>query len=132
MRSLLLAVVLVASAAAPASAFTGFRSPSANIGCYIDGATGVRCDIARRDWPLPPRPASCDLDYGQGVSLGRKGRARFVCAGDTALGPTRVLGYGRRIRRGDYTCASSSRGIACTNRRTRHGFVLSRQRYRLF
>lgn len=132
MRTLLLAVALAAGAAAPAAAFTGFRSPSANIGCYIDAAAGVRCDIARRDWRVPPRPASCDVDYGQGISLGRTGRARFVCAGDTALGPARVLGYDRRIRRGAYTCTSTPRGITCINRRTRHGFFLSRQRYRLF
>jgi len=63
--------------------FTGFQSPSGNIGCVIGRQGGVRCDIRNRDWRPPPKPASCMLDWGFGLTVGRRGRGQFVCAGDT-------------------------------------------------
>jgi hypothetical protein len=61
--------------AAPAdAALRQFRSPSGNIGCLIDRGF-ARCDIAERDWPRPPRAKGCDLDLGQGLIVGRHGRA---------------------------------------------------------
>lgn len=119
-------------AAVPAVASAGaFRSPTGNIGCFID-ASGVRCDIGRRDWRPPRKPAACDLDFGQGVFVGRRHRAGYVCAGDTALGAGRRLEYGASIRRGRFRCLSRRSGVRCDNLRTGHGFALSRQRVRLF
>ena len=64
---LLLAGIAVLALAAPAGASAAsFRSPSGNISCYIV-ADGVRCDIVRRDWEPPPKPASCEFDYGHGL-----------------------------------------------------------------
>jgi hypothetical protein len=108
-----------------------FRSPSGNIGCYID-ASGVRCDINERDWSAPHKPASCDLDFGQGVQVGRSGRARYVCAGDTTLGAGPRLAYSSSIRRGRFRCLSLRSHMRCDNLRNGHGFALSRQRVRLF
>lgn len=130
MRQLVrLALISAASlAAVPASsqAATGlFQSPSGNIGCYIS-PTGVRCDIDEHDWPTPPEPASCELDYGQGVSVGRTGRAHFVCAGDTALHQGPKLAYGAKRSAGRFTCYSRTSGMRCINRRNGHGFALSR------
>jgi hypothetical protein len=134
MRSLLAAVVLLllALVAAPpaGAAFRQFQSPSRNIGCEMTRAF-ARCDIAERDWRPPPKPARCDLDWGQGLTVGRRGRGRVVCAGDTALGAGPVLRYGRSIRVGGMRCTSRRAGMRCTSRR-HHGFVLSRQTYRLF
>ena len=70
---------------------TMFRSPSANIGCELVPGF-ARCDIAKRNWSPPPRPASCPLDYGQGLEVGRsgdraprlRGRHRAEPAGDAA------------------------------------------------
>jgi hypothetical protein len=67
-----------------ATDLVGFTSPSGNVGCIIDSAY-IRCDISERDWSPPPRPADCEFDYGQGISLSRGEEAAFVCAGDTAL-----------------------------------------------
>jgi hypothetical protein len=125
------ALVLVAGADR-ASAFTGFQSPSGNIGCVIDKQAGVRCDIRNRDWRPPAKPASCQLDWGHGLVVGRRGRGRFVCAGDTTLGQGRRLAYGDAIRRGRFRCLSSRLGMRCTNRRNGHGFLLSRQQARRF
>ena len=54
--------------------FRHFASPSGNIACVITSSgdselveRGVRCDIDKRDWSPPPRPAGCELDYGHGV-----------------------------------------------------------------
>jgi hypothetical protein len=111
--------------------FTGFQSPSGNIGCVI-GPSGARCDIRSRDWRPPPKPASCQLDWGHGLVVGRRGRGRFVCAGDTTLGQGRRLAYGKAIRRGRFRCVSRRSGMRCVNRRNAHGFVLSREQARRF
>jgi hypothetical protein len=114
-----------------AQSFTGFQSPSGNIGCFI-GRSGARCDIRNRDWRPPPKPASCRLDWGFGLTIGRQGRGRFVCAGDTTLGQGRRLAYGDAIRRGRFRCISRRSGMRCVNRRNGHGFALSRERARRF
>lgn len=136
MRARLVATVvtgllaLVPSAAA-ADSLVGFASPSRNIGCYMDN-TQVRCDIRNRSWSPPRRPKWCPLDYGQGLTLGARGRGRYVCAGDTALDGQRALAYGRSIHRGAFSCTSLSSGMRCVDVRTHHGFVLSRQSAELF
>lgn len=117
---------------AAASARTGlFQSPTGNIGCYIS-TSYTRCDIAVHDWPTPPKPANCDVDYGGGLDVGLHGRGGFVCAGDTALHQGPVLAYGKRRSAGRFTCTSRAVGMTCRNRRNGHGFFLSRQSYRRF
>ncbi len=111
---------------------TTFRSPSANIGCELVPGF-ARCDIAKRNWSPPPRPASCPLDYGQGLEVGRSGTGHLVCAGDTALNPQATpLGYGSSSRVDSITCASATNGMTCTNNVTGHGFFISIQGYRTF
>ena len=110
---------------------TGFSSPTGNIGCYIEPIE-VRCDIAERAWSPPPAPPRCELDFGQGIALTAGARARFVCAGDTTLGPERKLDYGTSIAAGLLRCESSELGIRCEDTETGRGFLLARQRYELF
>jgi hypothetical protein len=94
--------------------------------------SNVRCDIKQRDWNPPPRPATCQLDFGQGLQIGG-GRASLVCAGDTTLNPSApTLAYGQSSRRGPFLCRSASAGVTCTNQSSGHGFFLSRQRYYTF
>jgi len=131
MKTLLAVAAVLLIPTASASAFTAFTSPSGNIGCYVDSGT-VRCDIRAKDWPTPKRPKSCELDYGQGVTLGKTGRARYICAGDTALGNGRPLAYGKTLRSGKLLCKSLTSGMRCTNTSTHHGFVLSRELVDLF
>jgi hypothetical protein len=108
----------------------GFKTPSRNIVCAAGG--GLRCDIRSGVRPLPPQPAWCTVDWGQGVQLSRRGRARYVCAGDTTLGVrVPVLRYGSTWRRGGITCTSRSAGLTCRNSSGR-GFFMSRERTRLF
>jgi hypothetical protein len=128
-----LAVTLAAAllAAAPAGAATLFETPSHNIGCAVS-KTGARCDIRVREWKPPPKPASCPVDWGHGLTVERRGVGRFVCAGDTVLGGKRVLGYGKSIRRGRFRCTSRRNGVRCVNLRNEHGFKLARRSVRWF
>jgi len=108
-----------------------FETPSSNIGCYID-QRAVRCDIRERNWDPPPPDRPCELDYGQGIALSVRGRADFVCAGDTALGGPATLEYGAVTRRGFLRCRSGMKGITCNEVRSGHGFFLAREGYRIF
>ena len=123
--------MLCLAAATPADAAVMFSSPTKNIGCALDRG-GVRCDIRQRDWRPPPKPPSCELDWGFGLVLDRAGRGQFVCAGDTVLGSRRTLAYGRSIQRGRFRCVSRERAMRCVNRRNGHGFALSKQFARRF
>ncbi len=128
----LLAVVLVM--AAPTEARVEyFRTPSGNIGCVYDSSPPyLRCDIRTGLKPRPTRPASCDLDWGDSVSLGRTGRTQLSCHGDTVFGSRgRVLRYGTKWTRGPFSCRSRTTGLTCRNTAA-HGFFLSRQRWRRF
>jgi len=108
---------------------TGFASPTGNIGCYID-LDSVRCDIRQREWQPPPKPADCDVDFGQGIKLTAGGSPEFVCAGDTAQDPRhQPLPYGESIQAGSLRCDSSEAGMSCTDVDTGRGFSMSRLDY---
>ena len=120
--------------AGPASAkLVGFESEDGKVGCYMNGQ-GVRCDVKKPEWQAPPKPADCDLDWGQGVSVSRHGMADFVCAGDTTLDPRHdVLEAGDKIKTGRFKCkARSESEVKCLNKRTGDGFAVSRAEVRLF
>lgn len=122
------ALALGPAAAAHAGAF---QSPSGNIGCYLS-SSGARCDIADHRWHAPAKPKRCDLDWGNGLGINRKGRRGYVvCAGDTTLHQGRRLAYGRSLRAGGITCTSRVSAMTCRNA-AGHGFRLSRESYRLF
>jgi hypothetical protein len=109
-----------------------FLSPSRNIGCDLS-ASAVRCDIGRRAWAAPAKPADCDLDWGNGVRLELGHPAVFLCAGDSLLGATKdILRYGHALRAGDFRCDSESAAMRCRNERTGHGFMLSAEDYKLY
>lgn len=132
MRRLGLAVALSLLLPASAAAAPVFvQSPSGNIGCVVT-ASGVRCDIRDKEWRPPPKPRSCELDWGFGVTLDRRGKARFVCAGDTVLGTGRKLGYGKSVRRDGFSCRSQRNGMRCMSDSAGRAFLLSRQRVRRF
>src|SRR3954467_5306642 len=135
MRTLLTAFVLAAALAAPLTAEAAspmaFSTPSTNISCVYFAPT-LRCDIRNGLSPKAPRPPGCPsyTDWGQGLTLNAR-RAGIVCAGDTALGATNVLAYGRMWQRGSVTCRSRAAGLTCRNARG-HGFFLSRESWRRF
>lgn len=113
------------------SKLTGFSSPTGNVGCYIDKRS-VRCDVRQRFWKPPPAPASCELDYGQGIAMDAGAQAGFVCAGDTALGSKQKLPYDQGLQAGVLRCVSRRTGMTCTDTNSERGFLLSRERYEVF
>jgi hypothetical protein len=128
----LLLVLVLAPSAPAATTFHFFHSPSRNIDCVISGDE-ARCDIRRHSFRAPPRPRSCDLEWGSVVAVGKASkRGGFACVGDTARDPkAKTLAYGKTIRAGGMRCTSRTDGIRCHNDRG-HGFLLARARYLLF
>jgi hypothetical protein len=124
-----LGVLAGAGTASAAPAF--FHSPSGNIRCVIAPKTYTRCDITRRDWQPPPKPRSCEFDWGNTLEVGLRGRGRFGCVSD-AVEAGRKLRYGESIARGRFRCRSRRSGMRCVNTRNGHGFALSRERVRRF
>jgi hypothetical protein len=128
---LLAALFTALAVAAPASAATSFHSPSGNIRCVIDRTAFTRCDITNRTWSPPPKPQSCEFDWGNSLVVGLRGRGRFLCVSD-AVDSGRKLDYGQSIKRGRFRCRSRTSGIRCVNVRNGHGFALSKQHARRF
>jgi hypothetical protein len=122
-----LVVIAAPARAEPASYF--FRTPSKNIYCaWLSASPVLRCDILSGVRPLPPKPPSCDFDWGAGFDLRRTGRARILCVSDSVVtSAAKVLRYGQTWRRGGFTCISRTVGLRCRNSSS-HGFFLSRQR----
>src|SRR5215208_8236013 len=93
----LAALITALAVAGPASAATSFHSPSGNIRCVIDRTSFTRCDVMNRDWSPPPKPASCEFDWGNSLGLGFRGRGRFLRVSD-AVDSGRTLDYGQSIK----------------------------------
>src|SRR3954471_269034 len=125
------AVLGALAGAAPASAAVSFHSPSGNIRCVIAAKIYTRCDITQRDWRPPPKPRTCEFDWGNTLEVGLRGRGKFGCVSD-AIDPGRVLHYGESITRGRFRCRSRRSGMRYVNTRNDHGFALSRERVRRF
>lgn len=137
-----------------------FGSPTGNINCAAypsptkPGAWGVRCDVLERSWTLPPKPPTCEFEWGFGVSLDPTG-ASLTCASDTVgyeallggpgtwwngqpgsqvvhdarRGDLLALAYGASVTMGSITCQSRQDGMHCTDSTTKAGFDASREAY---
>lgn len=116
----------------PASAATRhvswFGSPSGNVSCMIYGGV-ARCDLRTHTYSAPARPPYCDLEYGDSISVGTRGKAYFTCHGDTLFGSSTVLRYGQTTRVGSLQCTSLTTGMSCVNLRTGHGFLISKSKH---
>jgi hypothetical protein len=118
-----------------ASSLTFFQTPSKGIACAYSHGGGqpsyLRCDVDGVVAP-PKRPRACELDYGGAFGLGVRTRAERLCVGDTVRDPhAKTLAYGKARRYGPFTCTARTTGLRCTTR-AGHGFVLARERQKLF
>ncbi len=92
----------------------------------------ARCDVLQKAWTPPPKPASCEFDWGSGLTLDA-GKVHVNCVSDVVAMPdSAVLGYGTAIRLGTMVCASLTTGVRCQDLGTGHGFLLARERYSIF
>ncbi len=134
------AAIILSTLATSATAMElrSFRTPSDNIHCLFiaddDGRSSVECELRKRNGvkPVLPKPADCDLDWGNRFALDAEGRAGMVCHGDTLISPDApVLGYGKQADWNGIACASAESGLTCRNRKG-SGFTLSRAKQSLF
>lgn len=136
------ALLVAVSTSTPAMAqMIGFRSPSGNIHCMFDpGDAGppavpssVRCDLRDITGATPPRPRTCDADWGRSYAVTQAaGEGQIICAGDAVFSDDYpVLDYGAVWQQGGFTCLSEADGVSCFNAR-RHGFKLSRSARQTF
>lgn len=137
---------------------TIFATPSTNIVCAAaaqSGGWGVRCDVNVQNWQLPPKPDSCEFDWGHGTYL-EDGKAGLTCVSDALAGSDLVgsdgtwwngqpgsqvvtaergqvvsLAYGATMTFGTISCLSQTDGLHCTDSASTAGFDISREGYRL-
>jgi hypothetical protein len=120
----------------PSTVFEVFQSPSGMIACQLlldpvqSTDPWVSCDIRDHSWVNPPRAASCEHHWGDGVSLQRGRPATMDCRGDWLFGDNPVLPYGATKTFFGITCDSEPTGMACRDD-TGHFFSLSRDSYQL-
>jgi hypothetical protein len=120
----LVAIAVFASASGTALGRTkSFQTPSHNIRCLYMSTQGpgpwIRCDVLSLN------------DTAFRIDKRHKGRKIHVT--DTVSMPgAQVLGYGKSLRVGPFTCTSRQSGLKCKNRSSGHGFKLSRQRQTRF
>jgi Tfp pilus assembly protein FimT len=131
------AVLLALAAPARADTLASFHTPSKNIQCLAvtgDGGASIDCEILEKagSRPLTPRPADCDLEWGNRFEVGETGKGTLACTGDTVRDDTGItLGYDTSFTANSITCTSTQRGLTCLNSEG-HGFFLSRARQQLF
>lgn len=106
-----------------------FSSPSGNIVCAMDAATGVTCKIVARSWDPADVSESCeDEDDFDGVAALTVDGVAWSC--DSSLEPANnenVLAYNGTAVVGAFECESQRTGMTCTDGDGR-GFFLSRAR----
>ncbi|ADG74271.1 conserved hypothetical protein [Cellulomonas flavigena DSM 20109] len=104
-----------------------FASPTGNIACEMS-IEGVLCTIGSFTY-APPRVTGCEGQTGHVIGLDAEGFA-FRCEDDGVpqVTPTSELPYGSTASVGDYTCASGTDGITCTDA-TGVGFRLARAQW---
>jgi hypothetical protein len=114
----------------------GFKMPSGNINCMLEGPendNGLRCDIRQTSNASPPKPASCEFAWGQSFEILSNGKAGTrICVSDSAYDPSASpLAYGSEWNQGGFVCKSAETGLTCTNA-AGHGFMLSKGAQKLF
>src|SRR5262245_61940379 len=95
MQRILAVPVIAACAAVPLAAMAQagsserFQSPSGNIACNMttrDDRASASCEINEHAWHAPARPAQCEANWGDRISLRQGGAPELVCRSDTLQG----------------------------------------------
>ena len=131
-RFLLIASVALATLGATAGAASAkkFITADGNVSCLMRSKF-VRCDITKHRWQSPPKPKSCEFDYGSSVGLNKRGEAKFLCVSD-AIGATTVVEAGETVEVGPYRCRVRKHGKVFCIHGNSGGFKLGRKSYDLF
>ncbi len=98
-----------------------FMTPSGNIRCALLGFVGNR-----------PTSLRCRVRSSGFVAQVRRRTKKWVVRGAGASRELDQLPYGTTWQRGSFQCESETSGLKCKNRKTQHGFFLSRESSRTF
>lgn len=131
-------VIAVAAATALSAAFAAqasakrFVTDDGNIACIMRSKF-VRCDVSKHKWTAPPKPKSCEFDYGSSLYLStEEGKAGFACVSD-ATGATVEYPPGTRFQTGMNVCRLRKNGkVKCKNKTDGYGFAVGKKSYSLF
>jgi hypothetical protein len=128
LRPRIVAAVLVTGVACGAASaraeaqLLAFKSPSGNITCVMSTSDGAFAQCELRS-----------MRIGGGFMVPAHGRVHRYDVGDDDLAARRfVLRYGRSRSLGRFQCTSRESGMTCRNRRSGHGFTISRERQDTF
>ncbi len=131
-RMLLAGLVLAYSTVSVRADVWTFETPSENIQCTVGQDAGVQSDITctiieRSGSYALPRPRDCSSDWGHTFSMREWGPAEVLCTptSRSRSGYQRAE-YGVTGEFGGFVCASSTKGLKCSNR-DGNGFFLSRK-----
>lgn len=129
-------VIAVAAATALSAAFAAqasakrFVTDDGNIACIMRSKF-VRCDVSKHKWTAPPKPKSCEFDYGSSLYLDQK-KAGFACVSD-ATGATVEYPPGTRFQTGMNVCRLRKNGkVKCLNKTGGYGFTVGQKSYDVF
>jgi hypothetical protein len=116
-------VAVTAMPASAEAALRTFRSPTGKLACmfYSD--------------PDVPRQVRCEWKGGndRAVVLRESGKGKRIKITDTVFDPAaKPLAYGKSTTFGRLKCTSRRTGITCRSLRSRHGFVVSVSKQRVF
>jgi hypothetical protein len=117
----------------------GFKMPSNNIFCQVQGPYDdtpipyLRCDIQKITSKPPPRPKDCPLSWGDAFTIAQNGSlGARMCHGDTVRNDAlMLLPYGSEWNQSGFVCKSATNGLTCTNAQG-HGFMLSTAVQKIF
>jgi hypothetical protein len=138
-----LVIIIIVTNLIPAYALgqttPGFKTPSNNIFCVVEGdrdndpIADLRCDMRQMSSAPLQKPEDCDFDWGDAFSIARDDNVGMrVCHSDTVMDDhLTILPYGALWRQGGFECKSEINGLTCVNAKG-HGFMLSRAAQRLF
>jgi hypothetical protein len=137
LRTTRVLVLSLGAAIVAAAAFAGvaqakrFVTDDGNISCIMRSHF-VRCDVTKHKWTAPPKPKSCEFDYGGTLVITEKGKSDFGCVSD-ATGAMTQYPPGSKFRTGPNVCRLRKHGkVICRNDDTGHGFNVGRKFYDLF
>jgi hypothetical protein len=139
---LILAVAFIAavsSRTASSQDAIGFKMPSDNIFCQVQGPYDdnpipyLRCDLQQITSKPPPRPKDCPLSWGDAFTIAQNGLLGMrMCHGDTVRSDALpVLAYGSQWSQSGFMCKSATSGLTCTNAQG-HGYMLSKAVQKVF
>ncbi|WP_415972998.1 DUF6636 domain-containing protein [Rhodococcus sp. 077-4] len=108
-----------------------FTSPDGLFQCgIVPLSTRTEAGCQGTTTPVPPRPESCMINWGNGIRVTNDGPAAFMCSGGVvytsggeSIDPP--LAVGATIAAGGFTCTSAVNGISCVDDATGHGFRIA-------